>query len=98
MAEREGDIPLTRSLLDSLLIRDPASFPGHYLLAGLDFNSERYHVALTRYQRLLDDNPSSVLLERIGDCYLRLQSNDSALYFYNKLFVVNPRNTGVAQN
>lgn len=98
MAEREGDPALVRTLLGELLEKEKGNFPGNFMLANLDFAAEAYRPALERFRFLLaTDTVNRALLERIGDCYLKMERADSALAYYTRLAALNPRNVNVAR-
>lgn len=78
-------------LLESVLAEDPACKPARVLMAKSYYFQERYQDAITAYEKLLEQYPNHVGLERrIAVCHIELGEYDRALEILFKLDYLHP--------
>ena len=74
-----------RTVLGRVLTLDPASYPGHVLMARLDQRGERTDEAAGPYRQALARNWSSELQMELGELFIKANRYDEAVALYRDI-------------
>ena len=83
-----------RPVLERVLAQDPASYPGHILMARLCQVQERVDEAVEHYQKALERNVSSDLQMELGELYIKNGRYDEAAALYEAIVERDEQNEG----
>ena len=74
-----------RTVLDRVLTLDPASYPGHVLMARLDQLDDRPEQAADHYRQALARNWSSELQMELGELFIKTGRHEEAATLYRDI-------------
>ncbi len=92
-----GRAPAAEKYFKMILENDSTDFYTNYQLARLYHQTGEYQQAMEIYDYLLEQDETNVtILRNLGDCCLKLEDMEYAIYYYHGAWSNNPENAALA--